>query len=229
MIEEIIKDVSSQTTAYVSTLALIVSILSLIFAHRTYVVYAKRQALNKQIELVFKLAEDIQKEAMEIQYNHTHPDGTISISRIGPFTLFGITISFLGSLSKPVKRDYDKPIFFDSTRISDILSNYVYNPLLPSSIAEQVENIMMKNIGAVSDFSYVKDQKNFVYVIHNKEYTEQEITDIQKNSYLHVTPRYETPGYDSYKDFLICNNNLKKSITKWLKANGINDINIRYR
>lgn len=217
----------------ISLFALLFSSLSLYFAAKTYYVYAKRQTLNKQIELVFELIEEIQKDAMNIDFYTSHSNGSSSSGMIGPSTIFGLTIGFLERwcYTQSLKKNHyhDKPVFFDSTRLSDILSNYVYNPLTPVSIANEIEILMNKNTGSANQYQYIKDKKNCVVVIHNKKYTESDLENLQKNSYLHFTPAYETPGYDSYKDFLICNTNLKKSILAWLKLNNIDDINIRYR
>jgi len=212
-------------TELVSTIAgilgVIISAITLFIAYKIFRNFdAKKTHINKQLETVLNLIEEINKKSISVEFKHKIPQHILEKMKNMPehlergkstFISYEMTLFSISRLKNP-KVEYGNVLLNTNTEVLDLLTfiKYIYNPLLPTSISDRLKAFYspVRNFKQFDNLS-----ENFVVLSPNN----------------HKDESYSYPDYAvAFKDwdsFINCSIELKTEIHNWLKRYGADDIN----
>jgi hypothetical protein len=204
-------------------IALLFSGLSLVLAYNISRAYSRRQLLNKQIETVTELIKSLHRDYIEINFSKFVESGDGSSGAAYTATIFEV-VELSKNLKEINERFCDSIVLFKGkcNQVLDI-KDYIDNPFTPKTIADNLLGFYSTSyVGAVysevgtTHYECVQIQTN------NNEPTIIQYYD-EKDHFIHGN----AIALRSWESFIVCSENLKRSIEDWFSENGVKDLNIR--
>jgi len=195
----------------ISWTSLLISGVTLIILYLAYKRFIKQQFATKQLETVLNLISEIQDKS--ICFIFIRDDGFISYSN---FTLFEVARFVKGE-------QYRLVYHLDNSKSNIPFLKYLSSPLIPKSIAKQLEHFLSRHEQMELYENLVKEKTTFVVIAESAD----EFVEAKKsNQFRSVIKPEDAKAYESWTNFIECSKNLERSIYSWVKKYGINDLNI---
>jgi hypothetical protein len=211
--------ITDEINVFISSLSLIFSALTLFIAYKIYKNFdAKKTHVNKQLETVLNLVEDINKTIISVSFKNKIPKDILEDVRLPgagksaistwPYSLF--IISELNNSS----HKYDHVVLDGDTEVFKVLPfiKYINNPLLPTLISKKLR-AFYSPYKKFSHFDSISE--NFVVLNSDNKDEMFEYLDF-------------IPAFKNWDGFIQCSKDLKIEIQKWLKKHGAEDINFNH-
>jgi len=201
--------------AIFSGIGLIISAVTLFIAYQIFKNFdAKKTHINKQLETVLNLVEDINKTIISVSFESKIPQHILeqmgtpgkSLVEKWPYSLFII------STIDNSKEKYES-VFLNKEVLKALpFLNYMNNPLLPNPIAKRLHAFYSPRI---SYCPFFKAPDTFVVICSNDK---DDIFEYPNN----------VPAFKNWDGFIQCSKDLKNEIQQWLKRYGAEDINFNH-
>ena len=212
--------VNSDWFKLIPIFSIVLQLISLVILYLGYKNLLKRNITGKQVDLVCEIIKEIQDEKIVFNY---HNNGGYSSHE---YTLFDISEFYkIQERKQPI-------IHYDSDTELFNFIKYSSNPLTPPCIANAISNFKSYPKLTLAFIELQSNDYSFVEVLsksNNGEFFEYAKEQREKNEPLNSfrASVSNAKAFYSYIYFLKCTWNLKNEIVRWMKKQGISDLNIR--
>ena len=206
-----------EVSSWISIIAVMISVMSFGLSLKAYLSFAKNEFVKKQIQVVIDLVYVLHEDFFELRFMNyfVSQSAYANTYRTNVFEITDLKIT------DRYEDFFESQIHF-SKNCNQLLNvkRFIYNPLLPKSIADELENFYSK---VHCDIPYSQLEGTKLIVIESKHF-EEGIFQERKEG---VIKRPSAFALRNYENLVTCCGNLEKAIINWLKKHKVKEINIR--
>lgn len=212
--------VNSDWFKLIPVLPIFLQIISVVILYLGYTNLLRRNIVGKQIDLVCEIIKEIQDETFVLNY---HKNGAYSSKEL---TLFEVAVMY------EIQEDNQPIIHYKSDLELFKFTKYSNNPLTPPRIANAISNFKSYSQQTFISVNLEPNDYSFVEVLSkgkNGDFFEYAKEQRKRNEPLKKFSASvsNAKALYSYIYFKKCAYKLKKEIIKWMRKQGISDLNIR--
>jgi hypothetical protein len=204
-------------TVLISLFSLVVSLISFFLTRRNYLDFAKNEFVKKQIEVVTDLVQSLHKDKINFEFTNFFGGSIAALYQANIFQLQDMKIEY------EHKEFFENRVYFNGTCNQLInVKDFINNPFLPKSIADELDNFYTMNCFPVR----IQELGNKKIIIIKTKYFEKGIFENNEKSE-GVIQESNAPALFNWTSLIEGSKRLELAINKYLMSYQVKEINIR--